>query len=284
MPGALKDNDLIAPPPPSVSPIQVSGGVYNENSPRAVFTVTASLGQSLAFDVVDAAPVGGKATTGIGAAPLYYSLDNGANWQAYTGAAVTAGAYPVLVAVDITAERDSVYEGAEQLQLLVNPGQSSQAAAYSTIVDDGSGVVTNPIDPYTKNDRGGDVPGLPRDNDLTPTPASSPSAGMLGGHNRFCPAAPNQLTAVAQGQDVFRIDPLVQNSQVTTQSAAVQSFSGMDVGAAPLPFWSQLMPSGTPFLDALNAANETSTLLTGSLSSVDQTAEKMVGAMPRAHS
>ena len=38
--------------------LTVTGGRYNENSPRAVFTVNATPGQSLTLDVLDAAEIG----------------------------------------------------------------------------------------------------------------------------------------------------------------------------------------------------------------------------------
>lgn len=160
------------------APITVTGGAYNENSPRAIFTVNAANGQSLAFDVRDVADPG-KAPTGgneggagdsLDTAPIYYSLDGGATWHLYTGAPVTAGSVPVLVAVDITAERDGVYEGEERFQLAVNPGQPGEAVDYASIFDDGSGTVTDPIDQATTNSTGADT-GAPRNDDR---PATEP--------------------------------------------------------------------------------------------------------------
>ena len=146
-------------------PIHVYGGVYNEGSPRAIFTVDANPGQALTLDVRDVAAYGEKATTGLDNADIYYSLDNGATWAKYTGAAFTAGVADVLVAVDIAAEQDNVFEGVEQLQLVVNADQSTQSAAFSAIVDDGTGVVTAVIDATTTNNTGGNIPSAPRDDD-----------------------------------------------------------------------------------------------------------------------
>lgn len=162
----------------AVAPITVTGGAYNENSPRAIFTVTAASGQPLSFDVRDVADPG-KAPTGdneggagdsLDTAPLYYSLDGGSTWHRYTGTPVTAGAVPVLVAVDIAAERDAVYEGEERFQLVVNPGQPNQAADYASIFDDGTGTITDPIDETTTNSTGSDT-GAPKNDDR---PAASP--------------------------------------------------------------------------------------------------------------
>ena len=137
-----------------VAPLSVTGGVYNEASPRAVFTISTSAGQSLTLDVLDAADTG-KAPTGDGEggandslnnAPIHYSLDGGLTWSTYNGTAIVAGSVPVLVAVDITAERDTVYEGEEQLKLVVTSGTQT-ASAYASIVDDGTGLIQQPNEP-----------------------------------------------------------------------------------------------------------------------------------------
>ena len=113
-------------------PITVVGGTYNEGSPRAVFTVTANAGQLLTLGVEDVQ------TSGLASAPLSYSVDGGVTWLPYTGAFV-AGPVPVLVAVNITSERDDVYEVSEEFKLVVNPGLPTRAADSGFIVDDGRG-------------------------------------------------------------------------------------------------------------------------------------------------
>ena len=152
-------------------PITVTGGSYNENSPRAVFTVNATLGQVLTLDVQNAAEPGkaptgrneGKPNDSLDTAPIYYSIDGGATWRLYTGP-ITAGNVPVLVAVDITNERDDVYEGEEQLKLVVTSGAQS-ASAYSSIFDDGTGTVTREITAQTTNDTGANDPSVVKDDD-----------------------------------------------------------------------------------------------------------------------
>jgi VCBS repeat-containing protein len=148
-----------------VAPLSVTGGVYNEASPRAVFTISTSAGQSLTLDVLDAADTG-KAPTGDGEggandslnnAPIHYSLDGGLTWNTYNGTAIVAGSVPVLVAVDITAERDTVYEGEEQLKLVVTSG-SQTASAYASILDDGTGSIQQPNEPNPD-------PDAPKDDD-----------------------------------------------------------------------------------------------------------------------
>nr|WP_321482738.1 VCBS domain-containing protein [uncultured Cohaesibacter sp.] len=164
-------------------PITVTGGTYNENSGLAIFTVTADPNQLLTFDVRDVAD-SGKAPTGdneggngdaLDTAPLYYSLDGGATWQLYQGTAVQARSVPILVAVDITAERDDVYEGEEQVQLVVNPGHQGEASGFSSIFDNGTGIVSDPIDETTTSNTGGHN-GTPRDDDrpVPPTPGPAP--------------------------------------------------------------------------------------------------------------
>ncbi len=170
--------------------LTVTGGNYNENSPRAVFTVNASAGQVLTLDVQNAAQSGkaptgdneGKPNDSLDTAPIYYSLDGGATWQLYNGP-ITAGNVPVLVAVDISNERDNVYEGEEQLKLVVTSGGQT-ASGFSSIFDDGTGTVTANITPQTTNNTGANDPAVVKDDDrpapaLTPPalpPAPSPSA------------------------------------------------------------------------------------------------------------
>ena len=162
-------------------PITVTGGNYNENSPRAVFTVNANPGQVLTLDVQNAAQAGkaptgdneGKPNDSLDTADIYYSLDGGATWQLYTGP-VTAGSVPVLVAVDIGNERDDVYEGEEQLKLVVTSGAQS-ASDYASIFDDGTGDITAPIDQNTRNNAGVNDPAVVKDDDRPkPAPLTQP--------------------------------------------------------------------------------------------------------------
>ncbi|NVK00548.1 MAG: hypothetical protein HWE12_03305 [Oceanospirillaceae bacterium] len=164
-----------------VAPITVTGGSYNEGSPRAIFTVSANDYQMLTLDVVDNADTG-KAPTGddeggsddsLDLADIFYSIDGGATWVKYNGTPFQAGTQDVLVAVDITNERDDVYEGEEQLELIVNSGVSTQASGFSSIFDDGTGGMTDPIDETTTNDPGtpavGPSPSFDDDRPITVT-------------------------------------------------------------------------------------------------------------------
>lgn len=170
--GGSKDDDRSGP-------ITVTGGTYNENSPRAVFTVNASPGQVLTLDVQNAAQPGkaptgdneGKPNDSLDTADIYYSLDGGTTWHLYTGP-ITAGSVPVLVAVDISNERDDVYEGEEQLKLVVTSGGQS-ASGYSSIFDDGTGDITRAIDQNTQSNTGANDPTVTKDDDR-PKPALPP--------------------------------------------------------------------------------------------------------------
>ncbi len=178
--------------------IVVTGGTFNEGSPRAVFSVTAAEGQSLTLDVRDIAG-DGKDATGPDSAPndqdgddtgdaldsanIYYSLDGGQTWSLYTGEPVTAGAVPVLVAVDISNETDNVYEGEEQFQLVVTAGDKSYSG-HASIVDDGSGNIAPAIvdgtdlggSPYTGGDLGG---AKDDDRPVDPPPETKPFTADL---------------------------------------------------------------------------------------------------------
>ena len=214
--------------------ITVTGGSYNENSPRAVFTVNANPGQVLTLDVQNAAEPGkaptgdneGKLNDSLDTAPIYYSLDGGATWQLYTGP-ITAGNVPVMVAVDITNERDDVYEGEEQLKLVVTSGGQS-ASGYSSIFDDGTGLIKQP-DGSTDNT-------TPKDDDR-PKPASMP----------LPPEAPTPLPAAPEPSQP---DPVKQPSQVF--SSEVQPLAPRLVPVeAPVPL-GDVLTSSSGFRVAVN--------------------------------
>ncbi|WP_101049763.1 VCBS domain-containing protein [Macromonas nakdongensis] len=169
--GGTKDDDRT---------ITITGGNYNENSPRALFTVNANPGQWLTLDVRNVADAGkaptgdneGKPDDSLDTAPIYYSLDGGRTWDPYTNEPVQAGPVPVLVAVDIANERDTFFEGEERFQLLVNPGQPTEAAGYASIFDDGTGDIvdeTGVTDPTATKDDDRPVAQTP-----PPPPAPAP--------------------------------------------------------------------------------------------------------------
>lgn len=126
-------------------PILVTGGTYNEGSPRAVFEVEAHAGQLLTLAVEDVQ------TDGLSSALVYYSIDGGANWVRYNGTPFVAGPVHVLVAVDITGEADAPYEVSEEFRLVVNKNQTTQASASAFIVDDGTGNIAPEITEASDN-------------------------------------------------------------------------------------------------------------------------------------
>lgn len=216
-------------------PITVTGGSYNENSPRAVFTVNANPGQVLTLDVLNAAEPGkaptgdneGKPNDSLDTAPIYFSLDGGATWQLYTGP-ITAGNVPVLVAVDITNERDDVYEGEEQLKLVVTSGGQS-ASGYASIFDDGTGLIKRP-DGSTDNT-------TPKDDDR-PKPVAPPA-----------PVPPAPLP-IAPAPEAPQPDPVKPPTQVF--SSEVQPLAPRLVPVeAPLPL-GDILTSSSGFRVAVN--------------------------------
>ncbi len=222
-------------------PITVTGGNYNENSPRAVFTVNATQGQVLTLDVQDdaepgKAPTGdneGKPNDSLDNAAIYYSLDGGATWQRYTQP-ITAGSVPVLVAVDISNERDNVYEGEEQLKLVVTSGGQS-ASGYSSIFDDGTGTVTQDIRQNTRNDTGADDPSVTKDDDR---PKAKPLPPVL-------PTTPPLSTRPEPTLDLPPVKPapLAFNSELAPVAPALKPID------PPQPLGATLTSSsGRPFV------------------------------------
>jgi large repetitive protein len=222
-------------------PITVTGGNYNENSPRAVFTVNATQGQVLTLDVQDdaepgKAPTGdneGKPNDSLDNAAIYYSLDGGATWQRYTQP-ITAGSVPVLVAVDISNERDNVYEGEEQLKLVVTSGGQS-ASGYSSIFDDGTGTVTQDIRQNTRNDTGANDPSVTKDDDR---PKAKPLPPVL-------PTTPPLSTRPEPTLDLPPVKPapLAFNSELAPVAPALKPID------PPQPLGATLTSSsGRPFV------------------------------------
>ena len=148
-PTALKDDDR---------PLQVNNILVNEGSPYAVFSVTATAGQSLSLTLQndsDSATADATLGTDAGTALEYF---NGSAWVSYAGGQVTVPAGGTLL-VRTTVSNDSTYEGAETFQLKVSPSGGSAAVGTATIVDDGSGNI------YPNNNTGNPDPVAPKDDD-----------------------------------------------------------------------------------------------------------------------
>ena len=147
-------------------------GPVNEGSTFAMFTVTATPGQSLDLTLKDAGTGTSAAYAGFG---LQFSTD-GSTWTSYDAnhkpTAPSNG--KVYVRVDIRTESDMVFEGAETFALLAsfssNPAKSAEAD--TAIVDDGTGAKYGPnLDPM--NGPTTDVSNLDDDRSTT-TPLTPP--------------------------------------------------------------------------------------------------------------
>jgi VCBS repeat-containing protein len=129
-PAALDDDRSLA----------VSSPLVNEASNYAVFTITGDPGQSLTLALIEDAPASGKANID---ETQTLQVWNGSAWVAYSAAALPALGVDgkLLVRVDIRAEQDDAYEGAETFRLSATLSGRSALEGTATIMDDGSGVI-----------------------------------------------------------------------------------------------------------------------------------------------
>jgi VCBS repeat-containing protein len=129
-PAALDDDRSLA----------VSSPLVNEASNYAVFTITGDPGQSLTLALIEDAPASGKANID---ETQTLQVWNGSAWVAYSAAALPALGVDgkLLVRVDIRAEQDDAYEGAETFRLSATLSGRSALEGSATIMDDGSGVI-----------------------------------------------------------------------------------------------------------------------------------------------
>jgi hypothetical protein len=147
--GEVEDHTILI-----TSIVEVTGGTVNEASPWAVFGVTGTAGQLVTLSLVEG--------SGAGAADLdetqnleWWNPSAGAGagaWVPYSSYATVPAGGRLLVRVNITQERDSVFEGAETFQLSAANLSGVSASATMTINDDGSGVIypdSPPTDPST---------------------------------------------------------------------------------------------------------------------------------------
>ena len=129
--------------------IAVTGyGPVNEASQYAMFTVTATPGQTIALSLQDASS--GKHATHANFT-LEYSTD-GTTWLAYdpSNPPTVPNEGKVYVRVDIRSESDTEFEIAETFALKANftSNPAKSAVADTTIVDDGTGTKYGPnVDP-----------------------------------------------------------------------------------------------------------------------------------------
>ena len=117
--------------------VSVSSPTVNEGSDYAIFTLTGNSGQTVTLTLENVSASINTSQT--------LKVWDGLDWVDYT----TTGALPtfdangkILVRVDIRAEQDAVYEGAETFKLKATlTGQTAAAEGTATIKDDGTGSV-----------------------------------------------------------------------------------------------------------------------------------------------
>ena len=126
----------------------VSGGTFNEGSKYAIFTAGNTPGRAVDLSVADdtASVLGGG-----GQQPeILYSIDGGLTWVEYTwnGATGNRPVAPVafggefLVAVNITREADTPFEGNETFTLKAKDAtDTDEATGKAIVVDDGTGKI-----------------------------------------------------------------------------------------------------------------------------------------------
>jgi hypothetical protein len=116
-------------------PLQVNDVTVNEGSDWAVFEVTGAAGQSLMLSVDQGT---GEGFAELGATPALEVWDGNA-WVSYTGSAEIPATGPLYVRVNIEAEQDDEFEGAETFVLMATNASGTPAEGTGTIIDDGTG-------------------------------------------------------------------------------------------------------------------------------------------------
>lgn len=118
--------------------LEVTSVTVNEASDWAVFSVTGNPGQFVILGVLQGE---GPGFAELGT-PTIQVWDGNA-WLSYGAAAQIPAGGVLHVRVDITAEQDSEFEGAETFALVAANSGGSGYSGTGTIVDDGTGVIFN---------------------------------------------------------------------------------------------------------------------------------------------
>ena len=140
--------DSIGPAENDKVDVFVLGGTFNEGSKYAIFTVGNTPDSFVNLIVQDGSA--SVLASGGQQPEILYSIDGGASWVAYTwdGATGNRPKAPLatggefLVAVNITREADTPFEGAETFTLKAqDASDTDEATGTATIVDDGTGKI-----------------------------------------------------------------------------------------------------------------------------------------------
>ncbi|WP_157272170.1 Ig-like domain-containing protein, partial [Azohydromonas aeria] len=219
--GAL-DNDL------GVS--VTAHGPVNEASPWALFTVTATAGQTLSLALGNTADTTDRDATIAGFTPLQFSTD-GSTWTTYVAGSAqpvvpgASGTGQVFVRVAIGSEQDAIYEGDETFTLTAATatGAGASGTAVATIVDSGTGS-KYPGDVGTGGMPDADTSGL--DNDGAPLVTTSAGAAA------FTEGADTASLAIAVDPQLTVSDP----DSLTLASARVAITGHFVAGQDELAF------------------------------------------------
>ena len=121
----------------SIVPLGVSNPLVNEGSDYAVFEVTGITGQELVLALREGdTAVAGQADIAEGQTLKVWS---DGSWVDYSGSVVIPTGGKLLVRVDIAAEHDGRYEGAEAFALRATNAGGVSEDGTATLIDDGTG-------------------------------------------------------------------------------------------------------------------------------------------------
>ncbi|MDO9139132.1 MAG: Calx-beta domain-containing protein, partial [Methylobacter sp.] len=124
--------------------VTITSPTVNEASPYAVFTVTGAAGQTVGLTLAAGTATGGGIDFGSSTPTtnLEYSLDNGANWLAYSNTPnPTLTGTTLLVRTPVI--EDTLADNGETFTLTATPAGGSAVIGTATINDQGGGIIFN---------------------------------------------------------------------------------------------------------------------------------------------
>lgn len=196
--------------------LTVDSPTVNEASNYVVFTVTGNSGQTASLSLLNESANGTAAGKANVNASQILKIWDGLAWVDYNASNLPTfdGNGKIFVRVDITAEQDNPYEGAETFKLQATlTGRSSPVSGTATIVDDGTATKYtgtfsggSPVTASTglDNDQPGAGPSLTlTDNNAASTGQESVAENTNISNKTFVIGAPSGLTKITvAGTDV----------------------------------------------------------------------------------